>query len=174
MADNKKIDEQQVQQGLIGSDPNAEVAEERKPTNVRVQKFLLLSARSFDIAKKDAKGRKTSEMEKVMQIFFLDGNQCIPKTGQPLLNGFAPVVSIFQRELTPEVMDLEEMQVFTPVFAKSAETKTSYSCTVFSQMRKSRCIVRLWVYFFKPPISSYTANTKRRIGFYISKARWCG
>lgn len=118
MADNKKIDEQQVQQGLIGSDPNAEVAEERKPTNVRVQKFLLLSARSFDIAKKDAKGRKTSEMEKVMQIFFLDVNQCIPKTGQPLLNGFAPVVSIFQRELTPEVMALEDMQVFTPVFAK--------------------------------------------------------
>lgn len=35
----KKFDEQQVQQGMIGADPNAEVEVERKPTNVRVQKF---------------------------------------------------------------------------------------------------------------------------------------
>mgnify|MGYP004650320323 FL=1 len=114
----KKFDEQQVQQGMIGSDPNVEVVEERKPTNVRIQKFLLLSARSMDIAKKDAKGRKTSEMEQAMQIFFLDGNQCIAKTGQPLLNGFAPVVSIFKKDLTPDIRALEDMQVFTPVFAK--------------------------------------------------------
>lgn len=114
----KKFDEQQVQQGMIGSDPNAEVAEERKPTNVRIQKFLLLSARSMDVAKKDAKGRKTSETEQAMQIFFLDGNQCIAKTGQPLLNGFAPVVSIFKKDLTPDIRALEDMQVFTPVFAK--------------------------------------------------------
>lgn len=114
----KKFDEQQVQQGMIGSDPNVDVAEERKPTNVRIQKFLLLSARSMDIAKKDAKGRKTSEMEQAMQIFFLDGNQCIAKTGQPLLNGFAPVVSIFKKDLTPDIRALEDMQVFTPVFAK--------------------------------------------------------
>lgn len=114
----KKFDEQQVQQGMIGSDPNVEVAEERKPTNVRIQKFLLLSARTMDIAKKDAKGRKTSEMEQAMQIFFLDGNQCIAKTGQPLLNGFAPVVSIFKKDLTPDIKALEDMKVFTPVFAK--------------------------------------------------------
>lgn len=118
MAQEKKFDENQVQQGLIGADPNAEVAEERKPTNVRVQKFLLLSARTLEIAKKDAKGRKTSEMEKAMQIFFLDGNQCIAKTGQPLLNGFAPVVSIFKKDLTPDITALEDLQVFTPVFAK--------------------------------------------------------
>lgn len=114
----KKFDEQQVQQGMIGADPNAEVEVERKPTNVRVQKFLLLSARTMDIAKKDAKGRKTSEMEQAMQIFFLDGNQCIAKTGQPLLNGFAPVVSIFKKDLTLDIKALEDMKVFTPVFAK--------------------------------------------------------
>lgn len=114
----KKFDEQQVQQGMIGADPNAEVEVERKPTNVRVQKFLLLSALTMEIAKKDAKGRKTGEVEQAMQIFFLDSNQCLPKTGQPLLNGFAPVVSIFKKDLTPDIRALEELQVFTPVFAK--------------------------------------------------------
>lgn len=110
MAENK-LYEQEVQQEV-------QQDEQKRPTNVRVQKFLLLSARSMEISKKDAKGRKTGETEQAMQIFFLDANQLLPTTSQPVLNGFEPVISIFKKDLTPDVKALENMKVFTPVFAK--------------------------------------------------------
>ncbi len=98
------------------NDVNVQDLEEvvdKKPVNLRVQRFLLLSAKKLTYTPKGTK--KETE---AMSIHFLDAADCDPFTRQPNINGFTPVVSIFCKELSPAIAALENTEVFSPVYAK--------------------------------------------------------
>ncbi len=117
MADNKQ-NEQTVVNNVADLNGLEEVQEDKKPINTRIQKFLLLSAKRLEYT---PKGQKRPAQ--AMSINLLDANECDPFTGQPKTNGFNPLVSIFCKEITPSIANLEKTQVFQPVYCKISGTE---------------------------------------------------
>lgn len=97
-----------------------ETAEEqvqtRKPINLRIQKFLLLSCRIFEYTPK--KNNPNNLKHSAASILFLDANSCDRYTGQPDVQGSKPVLSAFVSDPSERVRELENAPVFKEVFVK--------------------------------------------------------
>lgn len=86
--------------------------EQNKPgriENLRVAKVLLLGGQVFE-----SKKTKT----KSVNLAFVDAVETDPKTGQPVLRGFNPVITCYVKDPTPAVMALLNEPVFSTEFIR--------------------------------------------------------
>lgn len=93
-----------------------EQVQSRKPINLRIQKFLLLSCKIFEYTPK--KNNPNNLKQSAASILFLDANSCDRKTGQPDVQGSKPVLSAFVSDPSERVRELENAPVFKEVFVK--------------------------------------------------------
>ena len=91
----------------------SQTEEEKSKTlqNLRVVKVLLLGGNLY--YDKKIKTKVTG-----MNVVFLDAVETDPKTGQPILRGFNPVISCYVKNPSVEIVSLLKDPVFTEKFIR--------------------------------------------------------